>query len=730
MPVKEHAIRIIPHAFKWIEFTHELSTTVGSYHGALSAPSARVTVKRDVSKHLYTIRVPSERPDYSRFVTNPGPVRMDVARFVKLRFQINRVLYPLGIDNAGVIVDGPIDGGYNLDASHLWLTTLHGYTWTMGGSDLAVVSRSVLSALDGSTLTLTNETYTDVGGASVTATGHVPVGAGANPVQMRLSLYTNDSRYTPYLYGYSLRRNPGRITVTDTLETLAGNDVVREVSVLGPDADPSHESANVQIIDHTGKANTFKQHADTGIVVRVGYDKTDATKTFNAFRGYFTQADRERRHVRSNGAFSGYSAYDVTASGMWRRVFEKWLFEIPNEGKGFLVDPAAPTIGGEGQCFTYAYILQWMLRYCGFDDSEIKVDANFSELRPVPAADKNGIELARPLAQTPVGEYVGYILTNHVGGYLAWDHNAGSTRAGSWRLRMFPNWDDTPVFAFVTTPGIANGKLRHRLESYAANTAPISRRGYREWVVPPEGNILWVVGSASEIDPNTGRLKHTGWWVNEKSVQIPGLSAPDPTDPDYLGRAKRLLWFDPYIGDDNILNYVGNRVAETAMRGYRMRTFTSHYVLIDAGSANDFYGNAIYAAGTKRPLQFGDVVTIDGTPHMIRRVSPAWRHDTLQYAKYEAQELRSPYWTTNVGVRVGTHSMGASRAAHGRHTDWHSGFPMACPRLTEMQLEGSRATDAVLHLPTLVTSFSNVSRVGSAPFVADSSPIDGSHPIQ
>jgi hypothetical protein len=84
------------------------------------------------------------------------------------------------------------------------------------------------------------------------------------------------------------------------------------------------------------------------------------------------------------------------------------------------------------------------------------------------------------------------------------------------------------------------------------------------------------------------------------------------------------------------VKFIGRRLAEAALRGFRWRHFVAETVLLDAAALEP----TIYTTRLKRPLRVGDVVMMDSDRYVIHSASPAIRSSGAQLSYYEAMLYR------------------------------------------------------------------------------------------
>lgn len=648
-----HTIRIIPHAIDWIEFRH---TGVGSSYESLPLDVVLTRTDRAFPYHLeYDSR---DRKKPRPTVTGAGTPQLDVRRDLKIDFQINKVLYTTGSADKAILRDHPIDIGLRLASSPVLESRFDGFFYQNPETGV-YYSQATMKCWDpkaAAYISTTTESYTDpISGGTASRDGFI-VPTPKAIVQIQMEWYTDANWISPVIQGYNLYRQGTTIDQSNGEETASATEHIREINIAGQEGqDSTQGSAHIDLIDRVNTLTKIDQRASIPVVVRTSHLLADPTNKVVIFKGFCERANGTQkgtptlnRRGGTTSAYKDWKNYDLTCRGMWLRLHEYYIhhgmvnFANASQGPEGVEwqagrGPEPPKDPATGLYYPWKFtdILKTVFDWAGFTKDQIDIPDN--PLRPWLDGDPGSIETLRFWPYTNVGEYVEYICTSFLGGWMIFDPMAG-TADGMWRFRRFPDGTEPIRWNFTSTPAAA-GKLPHRLDSYAALTSPIKRGSLTTYIVPPEGNRLTV----STLDRNGSNdqtaLRSTR--TNDVSCEFPdSIILPDPTDPDYLGRIVDIVYLDTLLGTQEAVDYVATRVANIALRGYRVTHLTSHLVFIDP-SATDSY----YSLGTYRSLLFGDLVKVDGVKHMVRGVNPAYRHDRIQLASYELQEWREEMFT-------------------------------------------------------------------------------------
>ncbi len=639
-----HALRILPHAVQYIEFRHQTSeiakvspSLVGTYYHESDATPG----------FLFRVQTEHRHAGYQAgHVTGAGYPELDMRRDLRCDVQINLLRYTTGDAGQGRVRDQLIDLGTNLSASPLIEVFPRGYLHAYSGDSPLTTITTNLWDWDGEVLiSATSETYTDPFTlATKTRTGYAPPSPRAR-VQVELVLKTTLDYATPAVRSYLLHRAAvvGTQVPTPTPYTGLATTHIRDVNLMGQEGqEMGHDTARIALIDRLNEFPGLRQHTLQPVKVRTTHDDGTATK-INLWSGYVVKTVatkkgilREAVDLGVNSAFKNWMNLDVSCRGKWLRLTEIKTQNFPffynaSTGPEGATAPRDP-VSGQYKAWKFSDILRMSLIWAGFTASQI--DVPDVDQRPFPMSEED-IKKLHPHPWTTLADLLSFFVTYYMGGYLVWDANANSG-VGMWRYKTFPTGNEDILWDFVTTPSTTG--LPHRLGSYPARTSPVKRDSYSEYVVPPEMNLLWVFG----IDKDGKLVKRGGYNPYSHQFSTTDGITPDPTDPDYIGRPIEVAINLDMAYSQRAVDWTWRRIAEIAMRGFKIVNLTSHLPLVEPGRAALASPDPYYAAGVYRPLQFGDFVRLDGVRYMARGVNPAYKHDKMQLANVELQEWRTP----------------------------------------------------------------------------------------
>jgi len=637
-----HTMRIIPHVRRYIEFKSETNRlfTPTLYLaprpgiGPWAAPQGSPTVQ------LYTVNPsvtgqPSLNPNW---VTGKGRVKVDVRRDLRAYWQVARLEYPPG----GILVDMPFVIPWGMDNAVPLIARADGFKVLRmaSGDNGEVLADIVMTVFDVQT------------GLPLPAHGSgtgLQLPGDENQLNVGFNFSSVDGTRTAFLRGWNVERAGQQATKVIGL-TLGGQ--LTEVSITGPSADPTHETASLTIEDTKNELNELRERGGMNCRVQTQYDAGDPTLKSVLFYGRVTRADANLigPDVGQTYPAPGWRRLDVQLVGEWQRLADQLMIGQFD----FTSDRAAPQsewIAGTPPAWKIGDAVKEMIRAAGYPDNQIDVSQIPDGLRlPISTEDSQNYY---PLPFTSIGDYVQRVLRDYLGAYLIWDANAenGGFR-GMWRVRLGPviAAGATPLWEFVNDePPPAAGPagtrtLTFRSEAFGANKSPVRRGSFHSYVSPPEANavIVTTTGALLPSKANTGVVQSL---INYRSYNPPGhtpdLAVPGPTNPDYLGRFIPLVLTDAGLATGDTpekrqaaVDLVARRLYNIACRATKHASWEAELVLIT--DPTDTFQTR------KRPLQYGDFVRVDGIDHLVRSCNPSYSRDHLQMAHYEAEVYRAP----------------------------------------------------------------------------------------
>jgi len=168
---------------------------------------------------------------------------------------------------------------------------------------------------------------------------------------------------------------------------------------------------------------------------------------------------------------------------------------------------------------------------------------------------------------------------------------------------------------------------------------PILNR-YDTYVVPPEGNVLTVIGAT--VRSGAGfEQKLSIPFINLTSFNSPDHPATaNSADIDYLGRKVAIEWVDNTLTTAAAISFIGRRIYNLACKGRKYAEFVAEHALVAPTTELLANGTPAYTTRPRRPLLPGDTIYINADPYVVEGVNPAWRKDTIQFAHIEAFGFR------------------------------------------------------------------------------------------
>jgi len=602
-----------------------------------------------ITTHLFKVNTRPDAPSAPpvgtpprQKVTGSGPVRIDMARELRVPWQVSVWRY----FSSGFFEDFPF--------SMPWYVTTREILRLYWTADVP----------GNSTITMRFMDYTSR--AELTPTG--VSGAGykeyqVNPGQGRYYLRcemtsTTDQKLSPVLHDYSLQRDSHYIT-NDPGEFEADADSAQGVRISGPEADPSHESASLVLCDMPADLTIFNKRAVVRTRIETEYDPDDTDLRSVIFDGYLQEAQGDQQGTDANQGGGGgaerfwpspeWKNYHCSFAGMWVRLHKTLtMFRLDLQKP----DPNGPVdANGEHTApFKVTDICRALLGYAGFTPGQI--DVPDSPIRFYPGGAENGQTLMiDPLSN--VAEAVLRFAKEYLGWFLIWDGNAG-TEGGMWRLRPpVPVQGPYNNLATFTLDLPDPGKLTTASESYNGDTGGkawvgenptiyIEKGTMKPFVKPPEGNAVCVTATGQYL-PENGQFALSNWICNPKSyncfVDTLGntIETADPEDPDYLPFFCPIIIVSLGVGDQHTVDVICRRVYDVSCHGIRILPFEAPLALIT--DPDDTHQT------NPRPLRFYDPVLVvrngEESQWLVRNCNPTYVKDSIQYAYYELEAPRT-----------------------------------------------------------------------------------------
>lgn len=621
----EHTLAIYPHT------SHRGDNLIAFGNNQLDAAAVISTVdrsdSRDVSADTFVYRASeairgTDQDESPGHATKAGKIAFDIARDLRLKFQVSKLAFA----TSGTLIDNPANVGGGLT--------------TANTNAVSVTMDAVIPP--GCTLTATVKD-------AQTNAAFVP---GTDSQPFCTFSFTGDGTQTPVLFGYKMEQAAMTADISPGSFTALASDY----SLTGYSGDPSQVSASATVKDI---GNAYPRLRSRGglsckIVINdpsLGTESHPELADVTVFRGYATRPRSIRRGVDTGTGFpaSDWREYSLSMVGMWARLAERVTGPVM---MAYGSDPAAmpDPVTGVLPPWKVTDAIVDLIRKAGFPDSQIAIPSLSYRLWPAQTGKVDDYQVG---PGTNYADQIARMVKSYLGCYLDYNEHIGSD--GAWTLLFGAVPGDggafTPVYNFVSD--FPDGTLPHVAGSYPANTTFISGRPDFV-VVPPEFNMVKVSTDTALTGVNT-RIANVAFCSNYSSYAVPGASvAPDPSNPDYIGRCRPLIVLDPSLGGDTAadtwksVSWTCRRLFDAECHAQVTMHYTAPFV---------FFMDA--DLGKYRPLRFQDPISIDSDPTwVVRSVRPSHTVDSMQMASYEVvQPLPGQY------VRPGMDELHTERQA-------------------------------------------------------------------
>lgn len=636
-----HIIRIIPHV-SFIEFKSDLNEPSfprvmvdahwnDPYHGLEISTSA----------HTYEIRnrghLGSGPGGLARPITGVGHPLFWVREDLLLRFQWARITYPA----SGFLIDAPFTIPSSPSGARAIEIARFGQVWQNAGSGAfyGTITAQPYNARSGVALSSQSEAYT-FNGASYSFNGWTmpeitAPSSQTNAVKVKITLANTSGagfHLSPWFHGYEAR-NRG-VNTTPTVSPIVINathyrtsPVVRRISITSQDADPSHASGRFRVADFVNRCSRLGVRGEMPIRITTTYDPADQSKKSVLFEGYLLRSDSQLRgRAGRTWPSPDWHDYEVACVGKWKRLAEREY--LTKQLLSFTADlnPLEPPIEGKPKPWKVTDAIRWLLLCAGFPETQIEVP-NY-ETRFEPTTLENA-DLLKIVINANIAEVVVRLCRDFFNAVLLWDANRGT--AGKWVMKRIPVGTETPLWSFVLR-GPSPGRLSHVMGAYGANTCAVHRDTLTEWTVPPEANFLRITGILKNAHlPFNIDLENRYSWDRDAGARA------NPNSAEWIGRFKPAYGkASPLLNTYGQVALAARRIFDQVCRPQRFARFTAPLVLIDPGDP------ASYPTYQRRPLLFGDVVSFNGSPYMVRNCNIDIRKQHHMLAEYEIQRFNDP----------------------------------------------------------------------------------------
>jgi len=682
-----HSIRIMPHqsmsnSRAYIEFRSDINDSSSStssspltslYHTEIGARS-----------HVYTVQLPNASEIPSQITQYPptgsGPIRVDIRRDIRAEWQVsllnvNSTTASTPSVPIGTLVDDlfylPFTGSDSVDESNAGDLTL---SWNASNES---ISGSSINYIKGYIYDATTDIKLDITGSGLDYITCAPT--VGQPFYYAYFEFWSDGIKTPYLWGYQVTRNGvlstnSTVTPVEPLNNLGNDSIiptstllqqpVTEVNITGPEADPSHESANFSLYNIVSGCNgdplgMLEYRSAIPVRIETEYAPSDNTKRSVIFQGIANRAYSSQKGTSTlNQQYpsSYWRSYDITCSGMWGFIDRITALTRMN----FSQDYSTSNLPNGPLAYKVTDIATFLLNYCGVPLTNIDMNNNGtppgSDVRlTVPTTDDSSIAMINP--GQGVLEYVKKIMWDYLGWGLIFDPNASNGGSnGMWRAVVPPTAGTVyspygpPLASFIYGPtgnfGLVTSPTANADNSYIPYGF-IDQKSFHSYIVPPENTAVDVVAMGGLLAYKKAPTQLSQWVINPNRF--------NPSSPDYAygGQFIPLEYVDNTLGQPELqggqalVNLVCAREYEQTTHAIKIAQFQAPLLLVDpnSGDSNDPYNVQL------RPLRYYDTVNIvnmlnyTGTTYwLVRNCNPIYTHDSIQMAVYEAWSFSPDYY--------------------------------------------------------------------------------------
>lgn len=445
---------------------------------------------------------------------------------------------------------------------------------------------------------------------------------------------TGDGNQTPLLNGFEVEVAGLRQTRVPTPVT---GGVLRQVSITGPDYDPSHATASAQVSDLTAQLNAllpvrnaiharikteYDSDGNTTVLHEGLLIDARAVKRGRSFRdGLGADVTRPRAYPSAN-----WRDYSLSFASMWARVQRQINLSVET----FFEDPDADPNPDTNQRppWKITAIIRYLL-YSKLGVPDTQLDIPDIDLRLWPTEGTTEDLILQP--GVSLAEFLIKLARDYLGMVLLWDPNAG-TANGMWRLIANPQSPFTALATFVAEP-TGSGKIVTHPNSYGATETFIIEGSYESWVVPPEANFIVVTSTGALLPSDGGTNLTLARIYNKLSFDWdPASPTSDSTHPDYLGECVPLIVYNQELTTGAALAFYARRLYDRVAHAEKWFSFQAPALYIPDATDDDL-------AGRKRPLRINDVVTVLGSTALVRSATYHWTSDVSQKMTIEGRYL-------------------------------------------------------------------------------------------
>lgn len=453
---------------------------------------------------------------------------------------------------------------------------------------------------------------------------------------------TGPKTSTPILWAYKIQREAQSTLRTISPFTVKGTDF----HIAPGTDDPRQASAVCRVEDKFDAYPRLRTRGELPCRIVVTDSSGEAPVDVTLFKGFAlspmrTKFGRASKRPGGMGILNTgdnptaqWGQYAITAAGMWHRL-ARTTVRTALSYQDFAYDATVGLSGtGQIQGWKVTDAIKRLLSVAGFPSAMQRIPDLAIRFAPGIGTQESD-RILEP--STSIAEMIVRLCRNYLGRFLVFDPNSGDY--GQWTL-VGPPTSTTPLAAFVGNIDWSPGDPivpAADLRGYPAGTAPTF--GRREsFIIPPENNHLMAMTIVDS--QGTGGYRVENHLYNYKSYKVPGSTTdPDPDSPHYLGYERAVILADPAMwagaavggwqATQQAIDYVLFRVFAYTCMAREVVRFTAPLLFVTDPTTT-----------RKRPLQFYDVVTLDGTTGWyVRSCVPDYTKDHEMVAEIVLERL-------------------------------------------------------------------------------------------
>lgn len=540
---------------------------------------------------------------HTDFMTGAGTVRVDVQRLAStVSFSIIRGVYPIDLEEVGTLVDGAFEVNRYLPAETPIRVNPLFYRYPN-----TQVEVQLYNAADNTALDIHPDNPDD---------DHPTVFRAVLNQRKYYAVFTlksTDGLGTPALYGYSVDIEGGFTTIPRT--PLVTGRITR-LAVIGPDLEPNHEGANIQLRDEIDETHVVREKDGLRTLVSVVDTGTGDVIT-HLLEGLTQQSPSTQRGV-AGSVYPSPDWHDTNLrfSGLWPRLLEQihdgQPYGFADSSTGPFVNIAPDPYSKVGYApWRITDCIKWLLNHAGVPADELDVpDLPF---RFWPSEDGDPRRLAI-YPGTRYGMLANTLVREFLGATLLRDPNAGVR--GMWRVVIPPSPLSLNIlWTFSRDPCPYPGRLVTAPGAYGPGVSFIAGDTWQSTPQAPEGSTVTV------------------WGVDGKKNLITAYIENAAAIAYFDGRRVPIKRKDASLNTQEACNWMALRLNEQGCTPRTLFDFTAPLVFVR--DPQDPYQNA----NLLRPLRANDLIYIrkGGVDYraILRSVNPGYQYDHHQFAHYQ-----------------------------------------------------------------------------------------------